>query len=240
MRAIAIAGEASRRRGSGERARPAGDGRARALAAKVSTREPYVFSDAGRARIAVVDYGCKRSILNRLAWSGARGHGLPARRGRRRARPLRRRAALERPRRSRAARGTRSQQSVLGRTCPDSRDLPRAPAACARDRARDVQASVRTPRREPSGRRARHRPGARHLARTTGSPSRRARRREATHVSLYDGTVEGLEYPGAARALRPVPPRGRPRPARRLGPDRRLGRGGERACQGGVTSSRSA
>ena len=43
----------------------------RALAAKVSTREPYVFSDAGRARIAVVDYGCKRSILNRLAWSGA-------------------------------------------------------------------------------------------------------------------------------------------------------------------------
>ena len=43
----------------------------RALAAKVSTREPYVFSDAGRARIAVVDYGCKRSILNRLSWAGA-------------------------------------------------------------------------------------------------------------------------------------------------------------------------
>jgi carbamoyl-phosphate synthase small subunit len=43
----------------------------RALAAKVSTREPYVFSDAGWARIAVVDYGCKRSILNRLAWAGA-------------------------------------------------------------------------------------------------------------------------------------------------------------------------
>jgi carbamoyl-phosphate synthase small subunit len=43
----------------------------RALASKVSTREPYVFSDTGRARIAVVDYGCKRSILNRLAWSGA-------------------------------------------------------------------------------------------------------------------------------------------------------------------------
>ena len=43
----------------------------RALAAKVSAREPYVFSDAGRKRIAVVDYGCKRSILNRLAWAGA-------------------------------------------------------------------------------------------------------------------------------------------------------------------------
>jgi carbamoyl-phosphate synthase small subunit len=43
----------------------------RALAAAVSTREPYVFSDAGVARIAVVDYGCKRSILDRLAWAGA-------------------------------------------------------------------------------------------------------------------------------------------------------------------------
>jgi carbamoyl-phosphate synthase small subunit len=37
----------------------------------VSTREPYVFSDAGRANVAVLDYGCKRSILNRLAWAGA-------------------------------------------------------------------------------------------------------------------------------------------------------------------------
>jgi carbamoyl-phosphate synthase small subunit len=43
----------------------------RPLAASVSTRRPYVFSDAGTARIAVIDYGCKRSILNRLAWAGA-------------------------------------------------------------------------------------------------------------------------------------------------------------------------
>src|SRR5206468_11316169 len=43
----------------------------RSLVAKVSVREPYVFSDAGRAHVAVVDYGCKRSILNRLAWAGA-------------------------------------------------------------------------------------------------------------------------------------------------------------------------
>ena len=39
----------------------------RSLAPSVSTQEPYVFRDAGRARIAVVDYGCKRSILRRLA-----------------------------------------------------------------------------------------------------------------------------------------------------------------------------
>jgi carbamoyl-phosphate synthase small subunit len=43
----------------------------RALVAGVSAREPYVYSDFGRCRIAVVDYGTKRSILRRLAGSGA-------------------------------------------------------------------------------------------------------------------------------------------------------------------------
>jgi carbamoyl-phosphate synthase small subunit len=70
MRAIALAGEASVDEAlASVRAQPPMAGRA--LAAKVSTCEPYVFSDVGRARVAVVDYGCKRSILNRLAWAGA-------------------------------------------------------------------------------------------------------------------------------------------------------------------------
>jgi carbamoyl-phosphate synthase small subunit len=43
----------------------------RSLAAGVSTAEPYEYSDIGRARVAVVDYGCKRSILRRLAGGGA-------------------------------------------------------------------------------------------------------------------------------------------------------------------------
>jgi carbamoyl-phosphate synthase small subunit len=43
----------------------------RALVRAVSTKEPYVFSASGRARIAVVDYGCKRSILRRLEAAGA-------------------------------------------------------------------------------------------------------------------------------------------------------------------------
>jgi carbamoyl-phosphate synthase small subunit len=43
----------------------------RSLAAGVSTAEPYEYSNVGRARIAVVDYGCKRSILRRLAGAGA-------------------------------------------------------------------------------------------------------------------------------------------------------------------------
>jgi carbamoyl-phosphate synthase small subunit len=70
MRAAAVSGEASVDTVVEQvRAQPAMAGRS--LAAGVSVREPYVFSDAGTARIAVVDYGCKRSILNRLAWSGA-------------------------------------------------------------------------------------------------------------------------------------------------------------------------
>jgi carbamoyl-phosphate synthase small subunit len=43
----------------------------RALVDAVSTREVCVFSDSGLARVAVVDYGCKRSILRRLAAAGA-------------------------------------------------------------------------------------------------------------------------------------------------------------------------
>jgi carbamoyl-phosphate synthase small subunit len=70
MRAIAVAGEASVEEAlAAVREQPSMAGRA--LASSVSTREPYVFSDAGIARIAVVDYGCKRSILDRLAWAGA-------------------------------------------------------------------------------------------------------------------------------------------------------------------------
>ena len=36
------------------------------------------------------------------------------------------------------------------------------------------------------------------------------RRRAATYVSLYDGTVEGFDLPGAQRPLGAVPPGGGP------------------------------
>jgi len=42
-----------------------------ALVAGVSTDEPYTFTAEGTVRVAVVDYGCKRSILRRLATAGA-------------------------------------------------------------------------------------------------------------------------------------------------------------------------
>jgi carbamoyl-phosphate synthase small subunit len=70
MRAIAVSGDASVEEAlAAVREQPQMVGRA--LAPEVSTGEPYVFSDAGVSRIAVVDFGCKRSILDRLAWAGA-------------------------------------------------------------------------------------------------------------------------------------------------------------------------
>jgi len=42
-----------------------------ALVAGVSTNERYTFAAEGAVRVAVVDYGCKRSVLRRLAASGA-------------------------------------------------------------------------------------------------------------------------------------------------------------------------
>jgi carbamoyl-phosphate synthase small subunit len=51
------------------REQPAMEGRS--LVAAVSTPEPYVHSETGGMRVAVVDYGTKRSILRRLAATGA-------------------------------------------------------------------------------------------------------------------------------------------------------------------------
>ena len=70
MRAAVISGDASLdevRRAIDEQPSMAG----RALVHDVSTHEPYVYSEHGLARVAVVDYGCKRSILRRLAGAGA-------------------------------------------------------------------------------------------------------------------------------------------------------------------------
>ncbi len=70
MRAVAVAGEGSTEEAvRAAQALPSPEGRA--IAANVSTRHPYRFSVSGEAEVAVVDYGCKRSILRRLACAGA-------------------------------------------------------------------------------------------------------------------------------------------------------------------------
>ncbi|HUG65199.1 MAG TPA: glutamine-hydrolyzing carbamoyl-phosphate synthase small subunit [Gaiellaceae bacterium] len=51
------------------RAQPAMEGQA--LVAEVSTKERYCFSDEGSPHVALVDYGAKRSIMRRLAQAGA-------------------------------------------------------------------------------------------------------------------------------------------------------------------------
>ena len=51
------------------RAQPPMEGQA--LVARVSTPEPYVFAEEGSPRVAVVDYGAKRSIMRRLTKVGA-------------------------------------------------------------------------------------------------------------------------------------------------------------------------
>jgi carbamoyl-phosphate synthase small subunit len=69
MRAALVAGDASvEETVRAVREQPAMSGRA--LAGQVSTPGPYAYSERGRTRIAVVDYGCKRSILRRLALAG--------------------------------------------------------------------------------------------------------------------------------------------------------------------------
>ena len=71
MRAAAVAGECDVDEAlTAVRAQPEMAGRA--LVGTVSTEIPYVYAEDGDVRVAVVDYGCKRSILRRLAAAGAR------------------------------------------------------------------------------------------------------------------------------------------------------------------------
>jgi carbamoyl-phosphate synthase small subunit len=200
MRAVCVAGEGSVEQAlEAVRAQPPMEGRA--LAAEVSTSDPYVYSDVGRARIAVVDYGCKRSILRRLAGAGAAvtvyPHDVEA-------------------------------DELAGYDGVVLSNGPGDPAPLADETATVAELAGRVPilgiclghqllaratghetTKLPFGHR-----GANHpvLERSNGrvlvtsqnhgfavEPSES---REATHVSLYDGTVEGLAYPDLrARSL---------------------------------------
>jgi len=123
----------------------------RALVEAVSTPEPYTVTEEGRARIAVVDYGVKRSVLRRLAVAGAAVTVYPHDVDADELARLRRRAALAGPRRPRAARSGGCDRARPARAHERARHLPRPPGARARDRPRDLQASVRPPRRQSSG-----------------------------------------------------------------------------------------
>ncbi len=166
----------------------------RALVAGVSTDEPYVYTPEGRVRIGVVDYGVKRSVLRRLAAAGAAvtvypygadadelaGHdGVLLSPGPGDPEPL--------------AAEAETVREVLGRT--------HVLGICLGHQLIAMATGHET-YKLPFGHR-----GANHpvLERRTGRvlvtsqnhgfAVRPSEATEASHVSLYDGTVEGLELP---------------------------------------------
>jgi len=195
MRAVTVADEAEIAVGDAleqVRAQPLMEGHA--LVAQVSAPEAYVFSDSGSPQVAVVDYGTKRSLLRRLERSGAavtvfphsaqpdeleafdgvvlsNGPGDPE--------PLR--AETE------AVRGLLGRVPILG--------------ICLGHQLLGLATGHRT-FKLPFGHR-----GANHpvLERKTGRVLVTSQNHgfaveptdaeEATHVSLYDGTVEGFAFP---------------------------------------------
>jgi carbamoyl-phosphate synthase small subunit len=193
LRAAAVAGEASTEQAlAAVRAQPPMEGRA--LVAEVSTDRPYVYSALRRARVAVVDYGCKRSILRRLERAGAAvtvyPHDVDA-------------DTLADHDGVVLSNGPGDPEPLRDETATVTALLGRVPVLgiCLGHQLLGLATGHETYKL-----RFGHR-GANHpvLERATGrvlvtsqnhgfavAPSEG---REATHVSLYDGTVEGLDFP---------------------------------------------
>ena len=181
------------------RAQPSMAGRS--LVASVSTREPYVYRAEGSVSIAVVDYGCKRSILRRLAAAGAAvtvyPHDVAS-------------EELVRHDGVVLSNGPGDPQPLVQETQVVSELLGRVPilGICLGHQLLALATGHRT-YKLPFGHR-----GANHpvLERRTGrvlvtsqnhgfavAPNEEE---QVTHVSLYDGTVEGLSFPSLrARSL---------------------------------------
>ena len=213
-------GSQSRRARAG--ARPADDGRIRARRQRV---DPGAVRRRGgrRVSVAVVDYGLKRSILRRLGL-GRRGvtvyphvcdpddlaghDGVLLSNG-----PGDRRRSSRRP-----------ASCADARPGADARDLPRPPADGARDRARDDEAALRAPRRQPPRARPPAAAACSSRARTTGSRSSLRAGGGDARLALRRNR-RGIRLPRAARAVPAVPSGGRPGAARCLADPRALGRG---------------
>src|SRR5215218_5080236 len=166
----------------------------RALAQAVSTPGPYEYSDRGRVRIAVVDYGCKRSILRRLATAGAAVTVFPHD-----ADP----EEVDRFDGVVLSNGPGDPEPLVDEIETVRALLGRVPmlGICLGHQLLALATAHET-FKLPFGHR-----GANHpvLERTTdrvlvtsqnhGFAVKPSADREASHVSLYDGTVEGLEFP---------------------------------------------
>ncbi len=174
------------------RARPTMEGAA--LVAQVSTPKPYVYCDAGVVRVAVVDYGCKRSILRRLAGAGAHVTVLPHTVD---AGELARYDAVL------LSNGPGDPEPLEDEVEVVRELLGRVPVLgiCLGHQLLGLATDHRT-FKLPFGHRGTNHPvlerrGGRVLVTSQNhgfavAPSDDA---EATHVSLYDGTVEGFDFP---------------------------------------------
>jgi carbamoyl-phosphate synthase small subunit len=165
-----------------------------ALVAGVSTKERYTFTAEGSVRVAVVDYGCKRSILRRLAGNGAAVDVFPH---------------------DVDADTLVSYDGVLlspgpGDPAPLSGEVQRLQDLLGRVPVLGVclghqllaLATGHETYKLPFGHR-----GANHpvldkrsdrvlvTSQNHGFAVRASAAKEVTHVSLYDGTVEGLDFP---------------------------------------------
>jgi len=193
LRAVAVAGD-----GSVDQAVAVARGQAsmsgRALAAGVSTRRPYVYSDAGRVSIAVVDYGCKRSILRRLTAAGAAvmvfPHNVSA------DELLRFDGVL-------LSNGPGDPEPLRDEVATVSELLGRIPVLgiCLGHQLLALAAGHET-FKLPFGHRGANHPVVERASgrvlvtsQNHGFAVAPSEAREATHASLYDGTVEGLDFP---------------------------------------------
>ncbi|HEX4746869.1 MAG TPA: glutamine-hydrolyzing carbamoyl-phosphate synthase small subunit [Gaiellaceae bacterium] len=174
------------------RAQPSMEGQA--LVAGVSTPERYVFSEAGSPHVAVVDYGAKRSIMRRLAGAGAAVTVLPHD------------ATVDQLAEFDGivlSNGPGDPEPLVEETRIVREALGRVPilGICLGHQLLGLATDHRT-YKLPFGHRGSNHPV---LERKTGrvlvtsqnhgfavAPTEGA---EATHVSLYDGTVEGFDFP---------------------------------------------
>jgi carbamoyl-phosphate synthase small subunit len=200
MRAAVVAGDASvaeTLRAVRDQPTMAG----RRLAAQVSCDARYVFTERGRLRVAVVDYGCKRSILRRLAKAGAAVTVFPATTGS---------DELQRFDGVVLSNGPGDPEPLTEQIETVAALLGRVPVfgICLGHQLLALATGHRT-FKLPFGHRGANHPVLEKAtgrvlvtAQNHGFAVRPAAGREATHVSLYDGTVEGLDYPElAARSV---------------------------------------
>jgi carbamoyl-phosphate synthase small subunit len=193
MRAVAVAGTSSVEQAIAV-ARAHAPMAGRPLARRVSTRGPYVYSDTGRARVAVVDYGCKRSILRRLAAAGAAvtvyPHDVDA-------------AELLAYDGVVLSNGPGDPEPLVDETATVRSLLGRVPllGICLGHQLLAL-ASGHATFKLPFGHRGANHPVVERSTRRVlvtaqnhGFAVAPTEAREATHVSLYDGTVEGLAFP---------------------------------------------